>query len=861
MDNKTIQKPEYSIDRMVQLAGLPTYNSELEDFIDILAEAKAKIHLIKNGGDPNLLNEGIIDSFKGLFKKAIQQDPDQKQEIEKGLEVLKDNGEDPEEFVSDITSLESLIAKFPNYERSIAILASLPPDALQEAEADIVQSPTIPKGLKIGSKFKYTGESNPEATWNKSFIFNDDTGKDEGLVKNQTYIVVRPPEEIEGEPYLANYTYLQSIEKQVGTGYIVKFREKLSAFFKKHPIVKILGTVGFALTGIFGALAPSVANIIDSSGGPSSHILNPNAQQVGSDPGVPLDTDTDTGNADAGHQGGQKSGNIKPVDIKSAGGLEKFTKDYQDLTNTKVKNVATAATFKVGSHELPSDQFEWSVDQEVKSVSTTIDKAIKDGAKSITFDGIIHGDISSNPGGEDNLDNDGSNNLDKNRLEVGIKIHADAVKKIQSKYKGKIDVKFNTFKQQVGKLDSQDEHKPTNSTADQSTSVEMTGKTDSGEVIIVNYLPLVEPDQINPAPSVEKPGATEPTGKSDERPTGKSDEKPTNRSDRKPTPRPTGDETPTGPAPAGEQESSQRNTQLGVLLKAINKNADAFTQLEVPYNTRLTQSIFNKAQSQQAKNLTALITAIRKNPDYFLSKVSKLTGTQLAQRDKVTNRFAKAPVAEGLLLENQIDDLLKQVGITDELIKQKGKAIVDYLTKIYKLSTTNTAATNQPEVPKDTQNVLKQIDSNAALKQSLVNINTVDELINILSSTMQYVDKGYAKNTSDIATAARDGARVTKDQPPANRSNINTTGGQTSVNYKVVEAEMPTPPDALKTVGLIGKYPSLLNMLKNINNRVELVPLWIGIISRVNPTLSQDGTSVNRVWQKLLTLVQKPPTQ
>ena len=344
-------------------------------------------------------------------------------------------------------------------------------------------------------------------------------------------------------------------------------------------------------------------------------------------------------------------------------------------------------------------------------------------------------------------------------------------------------------------------------------------------------------------------------------PTGKSDEKPTNRSDRKPTPRPTGDETPTGPAPAGEQESSQRNTQLGVLLKAINKNADAFTQLEVPYNTRLTQSIFNKAQSQQAKNLTALITAIRKNPDYFLSKVSKLTGTQLAQRDKVTNRFAKAPVAEGLLLENQIDDLLKQVGITDELIKQKGKAIVDYLTKIYKLSTSNTAATTQPEVPKDTQNVLKQIDSNAALKQSLVNINTVDELINILSSTMQYVDKGYAKNTSDIATAARDGARVTKDQPPANRSNINTTGGQTSVNYKVVEAEMPTPPDALKTVGLIGKYPSLLNMLKNINNRVELVPLWIGIISRVNPTLSQDGTSVNRVWQKLLTLVQKPPTQ
>ena len=83
MDNKTIQKPEYSINRMVQLAGLPTYNSELEDFIDILAEAKAKIYLVENGGDPNLLNEGIIDKFTSLFKKAIKQDPDQQQEIEK----------------------------------------------------------------------------------------------------------------------------------------------------------------------------------------------------------------------------------------------------------------------------------------------------------------------------------------------------------------------------------------------------------------------------------------------------------------------------------------------------------------------------------------------------------------------------------------------------------------------------------------------------------------------------------------------------------------------------------------------------------------------------------------------------------
>ena len=857
MDNKTIQKPEYSINRMVQLAGLPTYNSELEDFIDILAEAKAKIYLVENGGDLNLLNEGIIDKFTSLFKKAIKRDPDQEQEIEKGLEALKDNGEDPKKFVSDVASLEQEATKFKKYKKSIAILASLPPGVLQEAEADIEQSPTIPKKLQIGSIFKYTGESNPEATWNKSYIFNDDAGKDEGLVKNQTYIVARPPDGIAGEPYLANYTYLQSVEKEVSPGFIQKFRD----FFKKHPILRKLGKIGMVLLPMVGALGPGVANIVDAAGGPSSHIFSPNAQQAGSDPGVPTDTDTDTGNADAGHQGGQKGGNVKPVDVKSAGGLEKFTKDYQDLTNTKVKNVATAATFKVGSHELTPDQYDWAVDQEVKSVSTTVDKAIKDGAKSITFDGTIHGDISSNPGNEDNLDNDGSYSLDKNRLKVGIKIHAAAAKILQQKYKGKIDIKFNTFKQQVSNLDSQDERKPTDSTANQSTSVEMTGKTDSGEVIIVNYLPLVEPDQINPAPTVinptDKPGTTEPSSKSDERPTR--DERPTG--DKRPTPRPTGEETPTGPAPAGEQESSQRNTQLGVLLKAINKNADAFTQLEVPYNTRLTQSIFNKAQSQQAKNLTALITAIRKNPDYFLSKVSKLTGTQLAQRDKVANRFAKATMAEGLLLENQIDDLLKQVGITDELIKQKGRAIVDYLTKIYKLNPSNATATKQPEVPKDTQNVLKQIDSNAQLKRSLENINTVDELINLLSGTIQYVDKGYAKNTSDIATAARDGARRTKDQPPVNRSNINTTGGQTAVNYKVVEAETAVTPDAQKSIDLIGKYPGLLNMLKNINSRIELVPLWIGIISRVNPVLSQDGTSVNRVWQKLLTIVQKPPTQ
>ena len=315
------------------------------------------------------------------------------------------------------------------------------------------------------------------------------------------------------------------------------------------------------------------------------------------------------------------------------------------------------------------------------------------------------------------------------------------------------------------------------------------------------------------------------------------DEKPTNRSDQKPTPRPTGEETPTAPTPAGEQESSQRNTQLAVLLKAIAGEVDTFKELGVPYNSRLTQATMNKAQTSKGKDYVALVTAIRKNPDYFLGKVSKLTGQDLSGREKMASIFG-----EGLITENTIDDLLVKVGITDDIIKSKGKTIVDYLRKVYKLSGTGTAP-NQPTstaVPIDIQNIQNSMDRNKTLDTSLGKVDRVDELTTLLVGMMQYVEDNLKKDPNNVLTTLQ----ATKTELPKHYNPSTTTGGS-NFSYSVVKEENIIPADTSRVLDIVNKYPNLVRLLKTVNNRQELKALMLLVISSVNPILSSAKEKVS----------------
>ena len=334
--------------------------------------------------------------------------------------------------------------------------------------------------------------------------------------------------------------------------------------------------------------------------------------------------------------------------------------------------------------------------------------------------------------------------------------------------------------------------------------------------------------QINPplpktlAPTGEKeaPASEEPTSTTTD----------TTAAADKPTPQKTDVEI------AGNQESSQRNTQIAVLLKAINPKVDTFKELGVPYNSRLTQATMNKAQSQKAKDYTALVSTIRKNPDYFLQKVSKLTGQDLSGREKMASIFG-----EGLLLENTIDDLLVKVGITDDAIKNRGKVVVDYLRKIYKLSATGTAPQqpNQTQMPKDIQNIKKAMDQNKTLDASLEKIDTTDKLTTLLVGMVQYVEDEFKKDPNNATFTLQ----TVKTELPKHYSPTATTG-PSNFSYSIVK-EVGVPADTSRALKLITKYPNLVRLLKNVNNRQELKALMLLVINSVKPTLSSARNKIS----------------
>ena len=417
-------------------------------------------------------------------------------------------------------------------------------------------------------------------------------------------------------------------------------------------------------------------------------------------------------------------------------------------------------------------------------------------------------------------------NKESNKSNAGTDLTKDRIKAVKDKLtkyfkedgiEKDITIIIKTIPYKNSKITTAGDDNPSQG-ATLSVKFQSPEQTEKTEKLIDTYKDY----QINPP----LPKTLAPTGDKET----PADEKPTSRSDQKPTPRPTGEETPTAPTPAGEQESSQRNTQLAVLLKAIAGEVDTFKELGVPYNSRLTQATMNKAQTSKGKDYVALVTAIRKNPDYFLGKVSKLTGQDLSGREKMASIFG-----EGLITENTIDDLLVKVGITDDIIKSKGKTIVDYLRKVYKLSGTKTAP-NQPTstaVPKDIQNIQNSMDRNKTLDTSLGKVDRADELTTLLVGMVQFVEDNLKKDPNNVLSTLQ----ATKTELPKHYNPSTTTGGS-NFSYSVVKEENVIPADTSRVLDLINKYPNLVRLLKTVNNRQELKALMLLVISSVNPILS-----------------------
>lgn len=292
---------------------------------------------------------------------------------------------------------------------------------------------------------------------------------------------------------------------------------------------------------------------------------------------------------------------------------------------------------------------------------------------------------------------------------------------------------------------------------------------------------------------------------------------------------------------AGESKNGQRNTQLAIILNMANDTANTFKELGVPYSTRLTQSVLNKAESGKAKDLADLIVAIRKNPDYFLKKVSNVTGQSIGQRTKQTNRFAESLQLEALLHEGKIDDLLLKVGITDNDIKANADVIIKSLTKIYGLGsaaptsstepktsgdTTSTTSDTKDKISFDAKTLLKDINNNTLLKSRLKLIDNDQELIDLLSTLTDYVNTNLSKTQLKSAF----------------------TSTSNKVKSMKEEEEKETT-DSYAVKDIIEKNTLLKQHLSNINTPQEFSDLLVTMLMFIDPSgkITKDRQRIARL--------------
>jgi hypothetical protein len=236
-------------------------------------------------------------------------------------------------------------------------------------------------------------------------------------------------------------------------------------------------------------------------------VLEPNAgvikQAYPDDVQLDASKVSQTGGAEYPYQSDVDAGgsNIQSVDL----GVGQI--DNSDLDNFKtqakklmpdenVDDISTAATFKVGEYKLTPDQEKWVIKKGVEDVLKQIEnQASTKGIKNtITVKGSVVGNISSNPGDNDDIANDGSKNLKGLRADYGEKLNKEIQKQVNDIVKNKLgnNIKVNfDMKKSTGDIDNQVQHDPVNYSADQSTIIDYDVATDGGSKIPLKlYNPL-----------------------------------------------------------------------------------------------------------------------------------------------------------------------------------------------------------------------------------------------------------------------------------------------------------------------------------------------------------------------------------
>jgi hypothetical protein len=152
---------------------------------------------------------------------------------------------------------------------------------------------------------------------------------------------------------------------------------------------------------------------------------------------------------------------------------------------------------------------------------------------------------------------------------------------------------------------------------------------------------------------------------------------------------------------------------------------------------------------------------------------------------------------------------------------------------MYNLGGTAPQQNQTTQTPADVKSVDQVVKNNSQLKTALGKIDTEQELAQLLTAVVNYVNKDFNKNPSNVKSAYND----TINSVPKYYSSV-------KANYTIKEEEIT---DVTNVTNIISKYPDLERKLQNINNREELKGIIFNdILANINVKLSQDQNRIVR---------------
>lgn len=806
--------------------------STSEDFLGLLMEIAIENYCEEN----NILKENLNENFLKKLKSKFSKVPSKvKSKIKDTIDDVKSKTKDTKEFFKDITSAPKDLDP-QKLLRTIQILKTK--KNLNEEDLGEFTSIEQIKSLKPGDTFTWKGEKIEDFTANDMPVYNDDAGKEDGILKpNVIYTISQPEEFKDGNGdlvrmpgFIGSKEYFEEVEESKEGMWARKM-------FDKYPWTEKLLRVLFAGLGIGSIVVGSTS--IEDLFGDGDKVSRGGEAGTAQDPYVDF-LDTGDGNALTDTDDAQ-TGNVKIIKTDANNSTSNNIVDQVDqalddanvnigdtnLDNTDT-NSAAVQTYDVGEYKLSDSQTSEIIEDLVNNTLQDLNKQLEDlqgkNVTSIDLDIDFGGTVSNQADGDSNQADDGSDLID-GRINSAEKISKQAGEQITKIVKNalgdNVEVNIN-----YNKVDTH------NSVSNQTVqdAVDNMGTQSSFETVSIGDIAAED------VPPTETPNDipnliynflyTRYKPDDGKRLTAK--DSPSSKTDSKSSTSTSPKEKGVDIAKTDNFDNMNRHNQIAVILGQISPSLDIYDKLESEgIKSELTGQLDDILKSEKASNelkkLAKLIVTIRKSPNAFLKKVAKATGVEFSIRAKakMTGFGKKGKSAAKLGLTETVLQSLKE-GIIDDMIK-------------------------------DEDITAKKIDIIALLGSMYKSNSQKDgKRLSVLDqSKLSDEDKSKLKGIG-FSTDEKSGKYMFMDDDEYKEFVKNKEKTKTKSTSKSTDDEFVNDPKLFAIEDRMEKLKALQIDFKQLDQTQEIDPFILGILSFVNPKFENDKNLLKRVLQKAL---------